>query len=117
MPGVSIHVVDVTRGVPATGMRVRVFASGPPGRRLVGEGPVGDDGTVRHPMNAGEGIAAGDYEVELAAGPWYRARGDDVGEPAFLEVAAFRFAIADVREHVHLPIKLSPFGLSVWRGR
>lgn len=117
MPGISIHVVDVTRGVPATGMHVRVFAFGPHGRRPVGEGVVGDDGAVRHPMNAGEGVAAGDYEAELAAGPWYRARGDDVPDPAFIETALFRFTLADAREHVHLPIKLSPYGLSVWRGR
>jgi 5-hydroxyisourate hydrolase len=117
VPGISVHVVDVTRGVPATGMRVRVYAHRPSGRRSVGEGAVGDDGTVRHPMNAGDGIDAGTYEVELDAGAWYRARGDDVPEPAFLETAVFRFAVADEYEHVHLPIKLSPYGLSVWRGR
>lgn len=117
MPGISIHVVDVTRGVPAAGMRVDVYAQARDGRRHVGRAQIADDGVMRHPMNLGAGVDAGTYDVELAIGPWYRAQGVEVSDPAFLETGAFRFTIVDPAEHVHLPIKLSPYGMSIWRGR
>lgn len=117
MPGISIHVVDVTRGLAAADMLVTVHEQTGDGPRLVGRGRIADDGVLRHPMNLGTGVNAGTYEVELAIGAWYRARRIAVGEPAFLETGVFRFTIVDAEEHVHLPIKLSPFGMSVWRGR
>jgi len=117
MPGVSIHVVDVTRGLPARAMRVVLVRLDAGMRTRIGEGQVGDDGVLAHPMVRGEGVAAGEHEVELYAGPYFRSVGIAVGEPAFLEVASFRFTIVDAAEHYHLPVKISPWGLSIWRGR
>jgi 5-hydroxyisourate hydrolase len=117
MPGVSIHVVDVTRGLPARGMRVALLRLEAGVRTTVGEGHIGDDGVLTHPMTSGEGIRSGEHEVELAAGADFRSVGIAVGDPAFLEMAAFRFTIVDAAEHYHLPVKLSPWGLSIWRGR
>ena len=110
--------VDVTRGLPALGMRVevaRVDEGG--GRHRVATGEVGADGTVPHAINTGAGVVPGRYDVELAAGAYYRALGDDVGVPAFQETVVFRFTVVDPGEHFHLPVKLSPWGLSIWRGR
>lgn len=117
MPGVSIHVVDVVRGLPAVGMRVALHALDPRGRREVGSGRVGANGQLDHPMTGGAGIARGVHEVELAAGEFYRAAGIVTDDPAFQETIAFRFTITDPDEHYHLPMKISPWGLSVWRGR
>ena len=117
MPGISIHVVDVTRGLPAEGMLVTVHELRIDGPRLVGCGRIADDGVFRHPMNLGTDVAPGIYEVELATGTWYREQKMDVGEPAVLEIGTFRFNVVDAEEHVHLPIKLSPYGMSIWRGR
>ncbi len=117
MPGVSIHVVDVVRGVPATGLRVVVSALTDAGSREVGAGAIGEGGVLDHPMNQGTGIAPGVHEVLLHAGDYYRAAGLVEAAPAFQETIAFRFTVADVREHYHLPFKISPWGISVWRGR
>lgn len=117
MPGISIHVVDVVRGLPAAGMLVTVHELARDAPRLVGRGRIADDGVLRHPMNLGTGVGPGTYEIELAMGAWYREQRVDVGEPAFLETGTFRFTIVDADEHVHLPVKLSPYGLSIWRGR
>jgi 5-hydroxyisourate hydrolase len=118
MPGISIHVVDVTRGEPALGMHVRVAAGDGPLRRDVGGGTVGESGLVDDPaMIRGDGIVAGQIEVVLAAGDFYRALGTIGPGPAFQESVVYRFQLVDAAEHVHLPIKLSPWGLSVWRGR
>jgi 5-hydroxyisourate hydrolase len=114
MPGISIHVVDVVRGEPAVGMRVEVRA----GAALVGEGVIGTDGQVAHAMTRGDGIARGVHEVLLHAADYYRAAGIVTSkEPAFLDVVSFRFTVVDPAEHYHLPFKISPWGLSVWRGR
>ena len=80
---------------------------------------------VQHPVEGqigapalgrGDGVTAGLYEVELAVGDWFRAQGVDVGTPAFQESIVYRFGHVVPSEHVHLPIKLSPWGVSVWRG-
>ena len=117
MPGISIHVVDVTRGVPARGMQVEVHRIDDAGRHLVARGEVCADGVVAHPMTTGIGVVSGHHDVELAVGAYYRALGVDVGVPAFQETAVFRFTVVDTTEHYHLPVKLSPWGLSIWRGR
>ena len=117
MPGISIHVVDVTRGAPARGMTVDVHRIDAGGQHLVAQGQVGADGGVAGAITSGEGIVSGVHVVELAAGAYYRALGVDVGSPAFQETAVFRFTVVDPAEHYHLPVKLSPWGLSIWRGR
>jgi 5-hydroxyisourate hydrolase len=118
MPGISIHVVDVSRGAPARGMAVEVFRTGTDGtRRRVGGGRVGDGGLVQDlATGRGDGIDAATYEIELAAGPWFRAEGVDVGTPAFQERIVYRFELVDPAQHLHLPFKLTPWGVSVWRG-
>ena len=116
MPGISIHVVDVARGRPAAGMAVEVRALDGEARRPVGAGVVGGDGVVRHPMNDGTGVAAGVHEVLLHAGDYFRREGQVADTPAFQEIVSLRFTVLDVRDHYHLPVKISPWGLSVWRG-
>ena len=118
MPGISVHVVDVSSGAPARGMRVDVHLVGDDGaRRRVGGGAIGDGGLLDDAaLGRGEGLVPGTYEVELAAGDWYRARGQSVGTPAFQEGIVYRFSWVDLAPHLHLPFKLSPWGVSVWRG-
>lgn len=119
MPGISIHVVDVVRGEPATGLRVEVHALAPSAAPAqVGAGPVGTDGQVDHPMVRGTGVGTGVHEVLLHVAEFYRGKGLlPPGEPAFIDVASFRFTVGNLEEHYHLPFKISPWGLSVWRGR
>lgn len=98
-------------------MRVEVFRIDDAGRHLVARGEVGHDGVVAHPITTGVGVVPGRYDIELAVGAYYRAFEVDVGTPAFQETAVFRFTVVDAAEHYHLPVKLSPWGLSIWRGR
>lgn len=118
MPGISVHVVDVSSGAPARGMRVAVHRIAADGaRRPVGGGTIGDGGLLGDAaLGRGDALEPGTYEVTLAAGDWYRAHGQDVGAPAFQENVVYRFEWVDVAPHLHLPFKLSPWGVSVWRG-
>jgi 5-hydroxyisourate hydrolase len=109
-------VVDVALGKPAAGMFVEVHALVGDNRRVVGTGCVGDNGVLEHPMNAGDGVVAGTHEVLLHAGEYFRFVGQVSDKPAFQEVVPLRFTVLNLTDHYHLPVKISPWGLSVWRG-
>jgi len=114
--GISIHAVDIASGTPAAGLAVRLWRLDGPDRHLVAEGPCGERGLLDHPGATGVGITDGMYEVEFDTGAFYRAQGATIPSPAFLEVAVFRFGIARVEEHFHLPFKFTPWGFSLFRG-
>ena len=108
MSGISIHVFDVSRGIPAAGLRVEM--KGPDGRSLL-DGRVSPQGTLDCATPA-----TGIYEAVFHVGDWYRAEGVPVPVPAFLEAVPFRFGVADLAQHYHLPLKMTPWGLSLFRG-
>jgi 5-hydroxyisourate hydrolase len=113
MAGISVHVVDVARGVPATGLVVEVWALDG-GRRRIAGGALSASGTLDDP-----GLAAaerGRYEALFHVGDFYRGIGHQMPDPPFLDIVPFRFGIADAGEHYHLPLKLTPWGFSLFRG-
>jgi len=111
--GISIHCVDVARGRVATGMRVRLSRLD---GQVVCEGAVGSKGLLEHPALTGPGVTAGGYEVMFDVGGFYRGLGIELPSPAFLEQAVYRFHIADVAQHYHLPFKFTAWGYSLFRG-
>ncbi|RZL63020.1 MAG: hydroxyisourate hydrolase [Variovorax sp.] len=121
MQAVSIHVVDVANGVVAAGMRVDIVrnegSAAEPRWAPVVTGEVGRNGLVD--INGRERLFdVGEYEMRLHVANYYRARPalDPLPEPAFMEVQVFRFGLADLSQHYHLPVKLTPWGLSCFRG-
>jgi 5-hydroxyisourate hydrolase-like protein (transthyretin family) len=114
--GLSIHCVDVAHGRVAAGLRVRVWRLDAAGALLLAQGAVGTKGLFEDPALLGEGIRAGGYEVEFDVGDFYRAAGTPLPSPAFLEQVPYRFHIADVAQHHHLPFKFTPWGFSLFRG-
>lgn len=112
MAELSVHCIDVTRAVPADGMRVVI-------RRVDGDisilsdGPLNAFGALSPPL---ENVACGTYEATFYIGDFYRAQGLALPTPAFLEKAPFRFGIADGAAHYHLPLKFTPWGFSLFRG-
>ena len=112
--GISIHVFDVSRGIAAAGLRVEL--SGPDGT-LLASGAINVSGVLDHPTARGEGlVATGIYEAMFHIGDWYRAKGVAVPSPAFLEAVPYRFGVADLAQHYHLPLKMTPWGFSLFRG-
>ena len=117
MPGLSIHVVDVSRGIVAAGMAVEVYALGADGtaRREIAAGAIGDGGTLADPR-LGATFAPGEYEAVFHVADFYRKAGVALPAVPFLGVVAYRFGIADGRQHYHLPFKCTPWGYSCFRG-
>lgn len=114
MPGLSVHVVDVTRGVPAQGMAVAIHALSPE-RRLLAQGLLSASGVLDHPIK-GEVLPVGVYEVVFQAGAFFAAAGVTQSDPPFLGEVPFRFSVADPEQHLHLPLKITPWGFSIYRG-
>lgn len=112
--GISLHAVDVARGVPAHGMRVELWALAPT-RRLVAEGSLGANGQLEHPSVQGDGVEAGSHEALFHVGDYLRAHGGAEASP-FLDVLPFRFQVSDVAQHIHLPLKFTAWGCALFRG-
>lgn len=113
--GISIHAVDVARGVPAAGLELRLRRIHPDTAAMAG-GRCAANGHFPHPVSEGAGVVRGLYEIEFEVGAYYRDSGLELPDPAFLEVAVFRFGIDRVKEHFHLPFKFTPWGFSLFRG-
>lgn len=113
--GISIHAVDIARGLPAGGLAVRLWRLGAE-RIEVASGTCSESGLFQHPVAEGKGVERGLFEVEFDTGAFYRAAGVPLPDPVFLEVAVFRFGIDRVAEHFHLPFKFTPWGFSLFRG-
>lgn len=111
MPGISIHVVDVSRGVVAAGMRVELRRDG----RALAAGAISARGLLEDRALEAE-FAAGTYEALFHAGAWYREQGVALPAVPFLDVVSYRFGIADPKQHYHLPFKCTPWGYSCFRG-
>jgi 5-hydroxyisourate hydrolase len=114
MPGLSVHVVDVTRGVPAVGMRIEVFALDT-ARAAIADGFLAASGALDHAITRMR-LAPGRYEVVFHAGAFFKANGIAQASPSFLDEVPFRFTIADPEQHYHLPMKITPWGYSLYRG-
>jgi len=113
MPGISIHVVDVSRGVVAAGMQVELCRMD---GTVVASGVTSAKGLLEHPA-LGETFAPGTYEAVFHVADYYR-RQEDVPLPKlpFLDVVHYRFGIAEPQQHYHLPFKCTPWGYSCFRG-
>jgi 5-hydroxyisourate hydrolase len=110
--GVSLHAVDVARGVPARGMRVELWALTPT-RRQVAAGWIGRDGHFEHASAHGLGITLGTYQALFHVGEYLREVGGDDVNP-FMEEVTVRFHVRDLGQHVQLPLRFTPWGFSLF---
>jgi 5-hydroxyisourate hydrolase len=116
MQAVSIHVVDVANGVVAKGMRVEVGRCEGDGWTRLVDGKVRSNGVVDGIEGRESLFEVGVYELRLHVADYYRAQRTPLPEPAFMGVQVFRFGLADMAQHYHLPVKVTPWGLSCFRG-
>ena len=112
MPGISIHVVDVSRGVVAAGMQVELrHADG----RMIAAGMTSAKGLLEHPALS-ETFPPGNYEAIFQVSAYYRQAQVTLPQVPFLDVVRYRFGISDPQQHYHLPFKCTPWGYSCFRG-
>jgi 5-hydroxyisourate hydrolase len=108
----TTHVLDTARGRPAAGLRIALYRINGSGRTPAGEAVTNDDGRTDAPILPEDGFAPGTYELEFHAGAYLDQAG---GGSAFLDVIPIRFTMDEVA-HYHVPLLLSPYGYSTYRG-
>lgn len=113
----TTHVLDTASGKPARGVAVSLFAIEASGaRRLVKATRTNADGRCDAPFLSGAEMAVGAYELVFEVAAYFRAAGVTLSDPPFLDVVPIRFGIADAGAHYHVPLLISPYGYSTYRG-
>ena len=111
----TTHVLDTARGEPARGMRVTLHRLDGTERVEIASAVTNDDGRLDAPMLEGEAFRTGTYELTFHAADYLRACGLTLREPPFLDTVPIRFGMAEAT-HYHVPLLLSPYGYSTYRG-
>jgi 5-hydroxyisourate hydrolase len=117
--GLSTHVLDTMHGSPAAGMAVALFTTSVPdgSATLVKRLVLNADG--RNPdgmLFATQSLKTGTYRLVFEVAAYFRGRGVELPEPPFLDQVSLDFGVADVRQHYHVPLLVSPWSYSTYRG-
>ncbi len=112
----TTHVLDTARGCPGADMGFALYRIENGGRQKLAEGRTNADGRSDGPLLAGESLTAGQYELVFHAGDYLRATGQGAGPLLFLDDIPIRFGVPDAGQHYHVPLLLSPFAYSTYRG-
>ena len=117
MAGLTTHVLDTTRGRPAAGIAIELHAIGPDGARiLIARATTNADGRTDVPLIPPAEARVGQFELSFHVGPYFRANGAIVADPPFLDVVPIRFSVADPKAHYHVPLVVTPWSYSTYRG-
>lgn len=116
MGRLSTHVLDTARGKPAAGVVILLYRLEEGGRSLLREVVTNADGRTDGPLLEGAALAAGSYELLFRAGDYLRASGQAGEGVLFLDEIPIRFGVPDAGQHYHVPLLISPFGYSTYRG-
>ena len=116
MARLSTHVLDTARGKPASGVRIDLYSVADEARVHLKTVVTNADGRTDEALLSGETIPIGAYQLEFHAGDYLRSIGLELPDPAFLELIVIRFGISETSGHYHVPLLLSPYGYSTYRG-
>ena len=116
MARLSTHVLDTARGVAGQGIAVEVHVVRGDGRQRVASAVTNADGRTDAPLLSGDRLEPGVYELSFLVGEYFARTGVAVTDPPFLDVIVLRVGLADPQGHYHVPLLLSPYGYSTYRG-
>lgn len=113
----TTHILDTTLGVAASGVSIELYQlTGDGTRSLIHKTISNHDGRCDAALLEGEHFKAGSYELEFSMGDYFAKQGVDMPEPRFLDVVVLRFGIADEDSHYHVPLLVTPYSYSTYRG-
>jgi 5-hydroxyisourate hydrolase len=112
----TTHVLDTARGMPAAGLTIWLYKVDGNSHRKIAEAVTNSDGRTDSPILPRDKFAVGTYELVFCAGDYLRATGQAGADPLFLDEVPIRFGMNDPEAHYHVPLLLSPYGYSTYRG-
>jgi len=112
----TTHVLDTALGMPARQLRISLYRLADGKMSLLNELITNDDGRTDSPILDKQDFAIGVYQLVFHAGAYLDATHKGLPEPKFLDEIPLQFAIADASSHYHVPLLLSPYGYSTYRG-
>lgn len=117
MARLSTHVLDTASGRPAAALKLSLLSLDRDGNAsLVSHHVTNRDGRTDAPLLSGDTILTGRFRLLFEVGDYFRAAGIDLPDPPFLDVISLDFGIADAGGHYHVPLLVSPWSYSTYRG-
>nr|WP_315426519.1 hydroxyisourate hydrolase [uncultured Albidiferax sp.] len=114
--GLSTHVLDTMHGSPAAGMGVALYATQGDSSHLLKSLVLNADGRTDAPLFDDSTLQVGTYRLVFDVAAYFQARGVALPEPNFLDKVSLDFGVADTRQHYHVPLLVSPWSYSTYRG-
>ncbi|WP_294923245.1 hydroxyisourate hydrolase [uncultured Paracoccus sp.] len=111
----TTHVLDTATGRPAQGLRIELFRLSGEARTRIAETVTNGDGRTDSHILPAERFQTGEYELVFHVGDWLDAQDHRGEDPRFLNVVPLRFGMA-AQDHYHVPLLISPYGYSTYRG-
>ncbi|MBE9060475.1 hydroxyisourate hydrolase [cf. Phormidesmis sp. LEGE 11477] len=112
----TTHVLDTANGCPAAGMTIELWKLEAQKHEKVSSHITNEDGRTDGPLLQADTMAVGSYELLFMAGPYFAQKTDLLPSPPFLDAIPIRFGIADLTAHYHVPLLVSPWSYSTYRG-
>jgi 5-hydroxyisourate hydrolase len=112
----STHVLDITKGKPGASVKLALYAIEGNQRRLLKNAVTNRDGRTDKPLLSGDEVRAGKYELVFSIGDYFAAQGVELPSPRFVDEAVIAFGIADVAQNYHVPLVVTPWAYSTYRG-
>jgi 5-hydroxyisourate hydrolase len=116
MGQLTTHVLDTMHGSPAAGMAVALYRIEPTGPVLLQSLQLNADGRADGPLLSGAAFVPGRYRLEFSVAAYFRGRGIALPDPPFLDAVPLDFGMADDSAHYHVPLLVSPWAYSTYRG-
>lgn len=116
MGKLSTHVLDTTQGKPGAGVRIALYAVAEGARTLLKTDVTNADGRCGAPLLEGDAMLPGRYELVFAAGDYFAAQGVSLPEPRFIDEVTIAFGIAAADQNYHVPLVVTPWSYSTYRG-
>jgi 5-hydroxyisourate hydrolase len=112
----TTHVLDTACGQPAAGLKIMLYRVTGNSHKKIAEVVTNADGRADGPVLSGKAFTVGEYELVFCAGDYLRATGQARDDVLFLDQIPIRFGVTDAGAHYHVPLLLSPYGYSTYRG-
>jgi 5-hydroxyisourate hydrolase len=116
MTRLTTHVLDISAGIPAAGMRIEVHTTMGSGVRVLADVRTNSDGRCARPLLDGADFRVGRYSLVFHVSEYFANRGVELSDPPFLDRVVIEFGIADAAAHYHVPLLVSPWSYSTYRG-